>query len=59
MYVTIEHNGKSYVKRIEDVTLDEHVTGVFQEIVTACNVARKMARQGGLEYIKRKQVKEI
>lgn len=51
MYVTIENNGKAYVKRQTDVNKDEHVSGVFNDCITACNVARKVARQCGLEYI--------
>ena len=58
MYVTIEYNGKAYVKNEKDVTSVEHVSGVFEDSRTACNVAQKIARQSGFEYIPRNKVNE-
>ena len=59
MYVTVECNGKAYVKTKDDVKQNEHVSGVYEDIKAACNVSRKIARQCGLEYIPQKQVKQM
>lgn len=58
MYVTIEYDGKAYVKMKKDVNKNEHVSGVYSDIKTACNVARKIARQCGLVYIPRNKVND-
>ena len=55
MYVTIEYNGKSYVKDEKDVTSKEHVSGVFEDVKDANKVALRIAKQWNLEYIPMKR----
>lgn len=53
----VEKEGKVYVKDMESVTEDEKIIGWSSNIRTACNKARKHARQGyHLEYIKREHL---
>ena len=56
-YATIEKDGKTYVKRMQDVKNDEHVSGIFLSKISACNVARRNARNLNLEYVKAKDIK--
>ena len=56
-YATIEKDNKTYVRKLQNIKKDEHVSGVFLNKVAACNVARKIARQSNAEYVYAKDVK--
>ena len=50
-YATVEKGGKTYVKKIQDVKDDEHISGIFLSKISACNVARRNAKYLNLEYV--------
>lgn len=53
----VEKEGKVYVKDMDTVIEDEKIIGWSRDIRTACNKARKHARQGYcLEYVKREHL---